>query len=121
MCFAWGWAQSDVCFVERPPTDDDFGVADLETAIWTTHATVDLEPALHDKFADNHYAVDMLDISADYLADTFAEHYDDIYPISPGNWYAFSCEQNYIIDPTGWSIQIDMGFSEPYPGCNATL
>ncbi|KAK7247938.1 hypothetical protein SO694_00085023 [Aureococcus anophagefferens] len=57
-CYQWGWAGSDVCFVQR---DDDakFTVADLEATLWASHAMVDTSPSVHDKWGDNHYAMDL--------------------------------------------------------------
>ena len=48
------------------------------------------------------------------------DNYANIYPIAnKSTTYAFSCEQHYIIDPTGWSIQTDLDFQQgTYPGCD---
>ena len=58
--------------------------------------------------------------SGSAIAAKFKAHYADIYPIANrSTTYAFSCEQHYIIDPTGWSIQTDLDFQQgTYPGCD---
>ena len=118
-CYQWGWAGSDVCFVQR---DDDakFTVADLEATLWASHAAVDTSPSVHDKWGDNHYAMDLPGTSGASIVKAFTANYARIYPIAnKSTTYAFSCEQHYIIDPTGFSIQTDLDFmSGGYPGCS---
>lgn len=117
-CFQWGWAESDICFVERADASK-FNVKAMEDNAWAVHATYDKNPTMDDKYADNHYAIDLMSVSAKPIVDTFTANYKSIYPIANRTTsYAFSCEQDYIIDPTGWSIQTDLNFRGlVYPGC----
>jgi hypothetical protein len=41
------------------------------------------------------------------------------YPITNATRLAFACKQDYIIDPTGWSIQ-PIGMAS-WPGCGETV
>ncbi|KAH8061593.1 hypothetical protein JL721_8820 [Aureococcus anophagefferens] len=107
-CYQWGWAGSDVCFVQR---DDDakFTVADLEATPGVARGGT--SPSVHDKWGDNHYAMDLPGTSGASIVKAFTANYAQIYPIAnKSTTYAFSCEQHYIIDPTGFSIQTDLDF-----------
>ena len=53
-------------------------------------------------------------VKGDYLVDYFTKHT----PTLADHYWYFLCVQHYIIDPTGWSIQVDLDFSNgDYPGC----
>ena len=126
-CFMWGpdptgddWALSDVCFVERAAAADAaFSVRDFEDNFWAVHeANID-GPNHGDKYNDFHYAMDgdglqPAKVSGDYLVDYFTKHT----PTLADRYWYFLCVQHYIIDPTGWCIQVDLDFSDgDYPGC----
>ena len=114
-CYQWPTATSDVCFTQRAGNDDgDFGVKAFESMLWEVHATNMKAPSNGDKYNDNHYAVDT-HVSGDYLATYFTNN--NPYPLSQASTFAFSCTQDYIVDPTGWSIQVDLFFTTSYPGC----
>ena len=117
-CFAWPGAKSDVCFVSRPPSDTtSFGVRDLEEMIWTVHKQVITKvDTYNDKYNDNHYAVDLGSFSGDNITAFMIAHKAEAFPIDfPKTFYAWDCDQDYLIDPTGWAIQSD--FMADYPGC----
>ncbi|KAH8069610.1 hypothetical protein JL720_11908 [Aureococcus anophagefferens] len=107
-------------FYESRDDDAKFTVADLEATLWASHAAVDTSPSVHDKWGDNHYAMDLPGTSGASIVEAFTANYARIYPIAnKSTTYAFSCEQHYIIDPTGFSIQTDLDFmSGGYPGCS---
>jgi len=114
-CFAWNTAQSDVCFTSRPTgSQGSFTVKDFEQMLWSVHSSVMTDPTKADKYQDNHYAVDT-QVSGDYIAQYFTAH--NPFPLSKDSPFAFACMQDYIIDPTGNSIQTDLFFTQQYPGC----
>ena len=46
------------------------------------------------------------------------EHKDEAFPIDfPKTFFAWDCDQDYLIDPTGWAVQSD--FMANYPGCGS--
>lgn len=125
-CYQWGTARSDVCFVQRPDAATRrqagardakaaLSVADVEQMLWNVHASImgdDPNGGVNDKYTDNHYAVD-LQSSGDYLAKYWEAH--NPFPITASTRVAYACKQSYLIDPTGWSIQVrpDIGSSKP--------
>jgi len=116
-CFKWATSQSDVCFTQRPDTQlqaGGFDVKAMEANMWAVHAKNLKAPSNGDKYNDNHYAVDC-QTSGDFLATYFTKN--NPYPLSKASTFAFSCAQDYIIDPTGWTIQVDLRFQTSYPGC----
>ena len=119
-CYAWTDAKSDVCFTQRPataPYDATFSVADMEAMIWGAHKVLITGPTASDKYNDNHYAVD-IQVDLGYIAKYFDTNYAKSFPISyPYTQWAWDCDQNYLIDPTGWAIQSDAQFSTQLPGC----
>jgi len=130
-CYQWGTARSDVCFVQRPDAATRrqagardakaaLSVADVEQMLWNVHASImgdDPNGGVNDKYTDNHYAVD-LQSSGDYLAKYWEAH--NPFPITASTRVAYACKQSYLIDPTGWSIQVDLFFESDYPGCMDT-
>ena len=68
-----------------------------------------------DKYTDNHYAVDLMGFSADKIVAYFTQN--DPFPLTNATRGAFGCKQDYLIDPTGFSIQMDVSFTTGYPGC----
>ena len=119
-CYGWTDAKSDVCFTQRPataPYDATFSVADMEAMIWGAHKVLITGPTASDKYNDNHYAVD-IQVDLGYIAKYFDTNYAKSFPIAyPYTQWAWDCDQNYLIDPTGWAIQSDAQFSTQLPGC----
>lgn len=106
----------DVCHTYRPATsanDAAFSVRDFEDMMWAEHAGTigDDANSKVDKYTDNHYAQRFQDLSA--LSAYFAAN--DPYPITKTTRLGYACKQNYIIEPTGWSVQPLGGVS--YPKC----
>ena len=118
-CFEWPGAKSDVCFVSRTDTDTtSFGVNDFEKMIWAVHKNVITSvDTYNDKYNDNHYAVDLQSFSGDKITTFMYAHNHSAFPIDfPKTFFAWDCDQDYLIDPTGWAIQSD--FMADYPGCS---
>ena len=45
-------------------------------------------------------------------------HESEAFPINfPTTSFAWDCMQEYLIDPTGWSVQTDIRYSSGLPGC----
>ena len=125
-CYEWKGAKSDTCFTQRTGAAatsmfSDFTVKNFEEMMWSAHAAMLSSPAIStDKYCDNHYAVD-LQISAASIVSYVNAHQSAAYPIttappSPTFW-SYNCMQNYAIDPTGWSIQLDLSFATEFTGC----
>ena len=118
-CYGWKEAKSDVCFVQRTATgvaaSAAFGVEDFETMLWSTHAAIiGSDPTIaDDKYNDNHYAIDEMSVSGDHISSYVSAH--SPFPITSKSVWAYDCDQDYLIDPTGWAIQVDMMVS--YPAC----
>jgi hypothetical protein len=115
-CYLWTWATVDVCFTSRPDnaTSTTFSVVDFEEMLKSTHETVVTGgETCNNKWADNHYAIDgAQSASADYII-TFIEENAGIY------YYCESNTLHYIVDPTGWGVQLDLTFSTASNMCSA--
>ena len=116
-CYGWEYAESDVCFVERPdPSGAAFGAAELEAMLWSVHTATLLAPSNTNKYTDNHYAVDSME-SKTFLTTYFTSN--DPYPITNSSREAYNCnQQGFVMDPTGWSIQVDLSGSTSFPSCS---
>jgi len=114
-CFQWPTATSDVCFTSRPGGQTgQWTVKMHEDNFWSVHRAVMTAPSVSDKYNDNHYAVDT-HVSGDYIATYFTAN--NPFPLKKDSRFAFACAQDYIVDPTGWTIQTDLFFTKAYPGC----
>ena len=98
----------DVCFTQRATDakkDAIFSVLDFEEMLWAEHASTigNNANSMVDMYTENHYAQPMNTAGMTKLAAHFKSN--DPYPITKDTRLAYACKQNYIIDPTGWSIQ----------------
>jgi len=98
----------DVCFTQRTSDaekDTIFSVLDFEEMLWAEHASTigSNADSQIDMYTENHYAQPMNSAGMSNLATHFQSN--DPYPITKDTRLAYACKQNYIIDPTGWSIQ----------------
>lgn len=98
----------DVCFTSRTADatkDEILSVKGFEEMLWAEHAgtTGNNADSMIDKYTDNHYALPLPSAGLSALASNFTS--DDPYPLTKDTRLAYACKQNYIIDPTGWSIQ----------------
>lgn len=98
----------DVCFTSRTSEveqDAILSVADHEAALWSAHAgTLGSNPSSQtDKYTDSHYALPISAAGLRALKQHFTEN--NPYPITKDTRLAYACEQSYIIDPTGFSVQ----------------
>merc|ERR1712032_183695 len=98
----------DVCFTQRASDthkDTIFSVVDFEEMLWAEHAGTigNNANSMIDMYTENHFAQPMNSAGMTKLATYFKSN--DPYPITKDTRLAYACKQNYIIDPTGWSIQ----------------
>jgi len=103
-------AQFDLCFTNRESSSNDaiFSVKDHEDNMWAIHAGVmGTDPQVTDKMTDSHgdFSVSTTALKTYFAANSFATLLK--------NRLAYACEQGYIIDPTGFSIQT----METFTGC----
>merc|ERR1712194_367257 len=109
-----------VCFTQRPAdakNDAIFSVLDFEEMLWAEHAGTigNNANSMVDMYTENHYAQPMNSAGMTKLAAFFKSN--DPYPITKETRLAYACKQNYIVDPTGWSIQ-PMGMAS-WPKCSS--
>jgi hypothetical protein len=114
-----GSLDEDVCFTQRTADaekDDTFSVLDFEEMLWAEHAgTIGNNPnSMIDYYTENHYAQPMNSEGMSKLSSYFKSN--DPFPITKDTRLAYACKQDYIIDPTGWTIQ-PIG-SGSWPKCN---
>merc|ERR1712046_337155 len=85
--------------------DAIFSVSDFEEMMWAEHAGTigNNANSLVDMYTENHFAQPMNSAGMQKLASYFKSN--DPYPITTNTRLAYACKQDYIIDPTGWSIQ----------------
>jgi len=110
----------DVCFTSRPSDstkDAVYSVKQHEEMLWAAHAgCLGSNPSsTTDKYTDSHYALPLPSAGLTALASYFKSN--DPYPITKNTRLAYACKQNYIIDPTGFSIQ-PIGQAS-WPGCSS--
>jgi len=127
-CYLWSGAEVDICFTNRADsaTKGEWKVSDFEDMLNTVHKNIIVGHPLcqTDKWVDNHYAIDSMSASTSGI----------ISYINKGNT-PYVCESgsssrslqsgggaslHYIIDPTGWGIQADLGFNTQPTGCQSS-
>jgi hypothetical protein len=113
----------DVCFTQRTgdvEKDAIFSVGDFEEMMWAEHAGAigDNADSTVDMYTENHFAQPMNSAGMSKLASYFTSN--DPYPITKDTRLAYACKQNYIIDPTGWSIQ-PIGAGTSWPKCSDSI
>jgi len=114
-CYLWdtAGATADVCFTKRAPsaTAGSFKVTDFEAMLNAVHASAVGDGGCSNKWVDNHYAVDGRSKSADYIIDYIES--------SGAYFYCSGSAVHYVIDPTGWGIQLDLSFSGAASVCTS--
>merc|ERR1712217_217044 len=110
----------DVCFTQRASDahkDTIFSVVDFEDMLWAEHAATigNNANSMIDMYTENHFAQPMNSAGMTKLATYFKS--SNPYPITKDTRLAYACKQNYIIDPTGWSIQ-PIGAGTNWPKCS---
>lgn len=121
-CYLYSSATVDICFTKRDDdaTVGDFSVADMESQMNSVHSNLLAKPTCGtDKWLDNHHAYDSMSESTStivsYLQSSAGS--DTYYYCEPsGNSYSL----HYIIDPTGWGIQLDLQSSSSGSLCSTS-
>jgi len=107
-CFGWGGATVDICFYQRDDstTSGPFKVSSLEDMLHTVHGNIiDKQPQCNrDKWTDWHYAVDSRTADTSSIA-KYIDSNDGVSVMCGGS------TPHYVVDPTGWSIQMDLNWS----------
>jgi len=119
-CYLWTGATVDVCFYNRADTETkgDFKIGDFEDMLNKVHENMltGYPLCVADKWTDNHYAIDS------FTADTatIVNYVDDnkILHVCESSPMTGSTTMHYMIDPTGWGIQMDMNFKTAPSDCS---
>merc|ERR1711918_13782 len=91
--------------------DAIFSVKDHEDNMWAIHSGVmGTDPTVTDKMTDSHgdFDVSIVALEVYFAANSFETLLK--------NRLAYACEQGYVIDPTGFSIQT----MSTFPSCGYT-
>merc|ERR1711879_205181 len=110
----------DVCFTSRTSDskkDAIFSVQGFEEMLWSVHTSLGSSPSTlaNDQYTDSHFALPMSYDGLSALSSHFAS--SSPFPITKDTRLAYACKQDYIIDPTGWSIQ-PIGMAS-WPNCGS--
>lgn len=114
-CYLWANSETELCFVKRPDlaTSGNFKVGDFEQMLHRVADTMLTNPYCNmNRWLDNHYAYDSLEDFG------YISSYLDSNPS-----VKFKCGGagglHYIVDPTGWGVQLDVNFSRQPSACSA--
>jgi len=122
-CYLWPGAEVDVCFTNRDPgqTQGDWKVEDFENMLNTVHKNIIVgHPYCGvDKWEDNHYAIDSFSAETSQII-TYIDN-NDIPHICSSSSGSGGSGLHYAFDPTGWGIQLDLGFSTSPKDCTSTI
>ena len=118
-CYLWPSGNVDLCFVRRDDaaTAGAFKVGDFERMLRNASATSVTTPLCQmNRWADNHYALDVADGSFDYVVDYLEEHPDVLYQCGPAGTPMSGL--HYVYDPTGWVVQLNVNITKLPRGCD---
>lgn len=109
----------DICFTQRSSSanqDAIFSVKDHEDNMWAIHeGTMKGSPSVTDKMTDSHAKYNVATAGITYLKSYFSSN---SFETLIKNRLAYACSQSYLIDPTGFSIQLGGPGSAIWSGCN---
>ena len=120
-CFVYTSSSTvDICFTVRDDgaTSSDYSIADFEGMMNTVHSNLMQSPLCGlDKWLDNHHAFD----SQSQDDETIVAYLDS--DAGADTYYYCSLQDStytlhYIIDPTGWGIQLDTSITSEPSGCS---
>jgi len=109
----------DICFTQRSSSasqDAIFSVKDHEDNMWAIHeGTMKGNPSTTDKMTDSHAKFNVASAGITYLKNYFSStNFDTLIK----NRLAYACSQSYLIDPTGFSIQLGGPGRAIWSGCS---
>lgn len=122
-CYLWPGGNADVCFVQRrhDATSGHLTVAGFEAMLKRVIETVVTNPwCMMNRWADNHYAIDLLDDKDKGKFDYIVDYLE----ANPGTRY--QCADfgvpglHYVYDPTGWAVQVNFRFNKQPSGCSSS-
>jgi hypothetical protein len=121
-CYLWSGASVDVCFTNRPDsaTKGDWKVGDFENMLNTVHKNIIVgHPYCQvDKWFDNHYAIDSFSADTSKIV-SYINQNNVPHVCSSGGGGSGGSGLHSAFDPTGWAIQLDLGFSTHPSDCNS--
>jgi len=121
-CYLWSGASVDVCFTNRPDsaTKGDWKVGDFENMLNTVHKNIIVgHPYCQvDKWFDNHYAIDSFSADTSKIV-SYINQNNVPHVCSSGGGGSGGSGLHSAFDPTGWAIQLDLGFSTQPNDCNS--
>lgn len=116
-CYLWTNAETDLCFLKRPDiaTAGIFKVRDFEQMLNRVADTMLTNPYCSmNRWLDNHYAYDSRD-DLGYIS----AYLDGNPSVKFKCGGAFQGGLHYIVDPTGWGVQLDVRLSRQPAACSA--
>jgi hypothetical protein len=120
-CYLWPGAEVDVCFTNRDPseTKGDWKVEDFESMLNTVHKNIIVDHPYCgiDKWEDNHYAIDSQSADSSKVVSYIDKN--NVPHICSSNSGSGGSGLHYAFDPSGWGIQLDLGFSTSPTDCAA--
>jgi len=120
-CYLWPGATVDVCFYQRDDSETrgDWKVGDFETMLNKVHTNIIVGYPLcgEDKWEDNHYAIDSQKADTSAII-SYIEENDVPHLCTTSGW---GTSLHYAFDPTGWGIQLDLGFSSAPSDCSTAF
>jgi len=121
-CYLWPGAEVENCFTNRDAsqTKGDWKVEDFENMLNTVHKNIIVgHPYCGlDKWEDNHYAIDSMSADTSKII-SYIDKNSVPHICESGGGGSGGSGLHYIIDPTGWGIQADLGFSTGPSDCSS--
>jgi hypothetical protein len=120
-CYLWPGAEVDICFTNRADsaTKGSWKVGDFEDMLNTVHKNIIVgHPYCGlDKWEDNHYAIDSQSASTSGIISYINKN--NVPHICQSGSGSGGSGLHYAFDPTGWGIQLDLGFSSSPSDCTS--
>ena len=116
---------TEICFNEHADDKHDvLSVAGYVSGLFATHAKLLAgKPTCGmDKYLDNHLAIDPTDHGSTAFGDAIIDYVDardDALYYCEAEMGHNTYNLHYIIDPTGWGVQIDTRYSKEPKGCSS--
>merc|ERR1719352_33719 len=123
-CYQWTGATVDLCFTSRDDsaTKGDWKVADFENMLNTVHKNIIVGHPYcqEDKWEDNHYAIDSFSSDTSKIV-SYINQNNVPHVCESGSGGSGMSGLHYAFDPSGWGIQLDLGFSTQPNDCSSAV
>lgn len=120
-CYLWPGATVDICFINRPDdaTRGTWKVGDFEDMLNTVHKNIIIGYPFcgTDKWEDNHYAIDSMSADTSKIV-SYVDANNVPHICQSGGSSGGGNTMHYAFDPTGFGIQLDLGFSTAPSDCS---